>query len=139
MKKRFLLKFGLIAVLGLAGFGLYLWWTIPTNGINRASLWRIREGMSQEEVEAIIGMPPGDYRKASEQWARGIGLTVQGGTGGSWTSYWHADEHTIIVEFVDDEVSRKRFYIVSETIWDKFLTWLHVTEPNEPLPMVYVY
>src|SRR5262249_3560860 len=112
MKKQSFLKLILVALLGLAGFGVYLWRTIPTSGINRASVWRIREGMSQEEVEAIIGMPPGDYCKASEQWPRGIGLTVHGGTRGSWTSYWHADEHSIVVEFVDYEVSRKRFYIV---------------------------
>ena len=139
MKRQSRLKLILVAWLGLGGIGLYLWWTIPKSGINRASLSRIRKGMTKEQVEAIIGMPPGDYRKDSDQWARGMGLTVHGGTRGSWTSFWHADEHSIIIEFVDFEVSRKRFYIVSETIWDKFLTWLHVTEPNEPLPMVYVY
>jgi hypothetical protein len=139
MKKQSLLKLILVAWLGMGGIGLYLWWTIPKSGINRASLSRVRKGMTKEEVEAIIGMPPGDYRKVSERWPWGIGLTVHGGTRGSWTSYWHADEHSIIVEFVDCEVSRKRFYIVSETIFDKLLTSLHITEPNEQLPMVYVY
>ena len=138
MKKQSFLKLILVALLGLAGFGVYLWWTIPTSGINRASVWRIREGMSQEEVEAIIGMPPGDYRSGSNEWLWQSRFPTGKGDG-AWSLYWLADQSSIIVNFVNEKVTRKRYHIVSETIWDKFLTWLHVTEPNEPLPWVYVY
>src|SRR5262249_52328135 len=34
--------------------------------INADSFEQIREGMTQAEVEAVLGAPPGDYRKADD-------------------------------------------------------------------------
>jgi hypothetical protein len=36
--------------------------TPPPTGITPAAYGRIKEGMRLEDVERIIGMPPGDYR-----------------------------------------------------------------------------
>jgi hypothetical protein len=39
-----------------------LWWLAPApHRINRAGFEQIREGLTQAEVEAILGVPPGDY------------------------------------------------------------------------------
>jgi hypothetical protein len=48
------------ACLGLAAFwGVRL--LTPRHRINRESLEKIQVGMTLEEVEAILGVPPGDY------------------------------------------------------------------------------
>ena len=57
--KRRLLKFGLVAALGLVGLVAFLWWSEPTSGICRATANRIQKGMSEEETVALIGLPNG--------------------------------------------------------------------------------
>lgn len=64
MRPRRLLLFGLaLAGLALMGLGLVIWVTPPTNRIASvaANPDVIQEGMSQDQVESLFGVPPGDY------------------------------------------------------------------------------
>src|SRR5687768_7409723 len=60
MRKRLLTTLAVLAVL-LAGGYLTLWWTAPRHNISQAGFDAIQLGMTQEEVEAILGGPPGIY------------------------------------------------------------------------------
>jgi hypothetical protein len=64
VKKRLLVKIGLLAALALLGFVAYLWWTTPTSGINWATANRMQIGMTQDEVIGIIGEYPTVYKIA---------------------------------------------------------------------------
>jgi hypothetical protein len=54
LKRRLLL---LLAVGVLAGLALPMLDAPPKSGVPPADFWRLRPGMSREEVEAIIGRP----------------------------------------------------------------------------------
>jgi hypothetical protein len=63
MRKRpLLLCLALLALVGLSG-GLLVLLTHPRHRINQESYERIKEGMTLEEVEAILGGPPGNYTR----------------------------------------------------------------------------
>ncbi|MCI0680577.1 MAG: hypothetical protein L0Y71_00620 [Gemmataceae bacterium] len=64
MKKRWYLRLSVIALLGTAGFVVLLM-TRPASPINRVNFKKIQVGMTLAEVEAIIGLPPGDYSTGS--------------------------------------------------------------------------
>jgi hypothetical protein len=59
MKKRTFLILCLTLLIG-AGVAWQLW---PESGIGPVRFHRVKIGMSQENVEAVIGMPLGDYSK----------------------------------------------------------------------------
>ena len=60
MKKRWFLRLALVAILGTAGFVAFLL-TQPRSPINLQNFEKIQIGMTLAEVEAIIGLSPGDY------------------------------------------------------------------------------
>src|SRR5262245_58672304 len=62
MKKRLLLKLGLVALLGAGLFVAWLWWTVPTTGVCRWTANRIRPGMTEEDVITTIGKLPSPFR-----------------------------------------------------------------------------
>jgi hypothetical protein len=71
MNKRWILGLSLLASL-FVGVAWLCW---PQPRISPASFERIHEGMSQDQIEAIIGLPPGDYYTGP----RGIGgITSRG-------------------------------------------------------------
>lgn len=47
------------------------WWIWPQPSIGPRNFHRIREGMSPDQVEAIIGLPPGDYYTPLRSTAKG--------------------------------------------------------------------
>src|SRR5689334_21306385 len=62
MRKRTLRVLGVLACLGLLAL-LVLWAVHPRQRINRASCERIKAGgMSFQQVQDLLGGPPGDYR-----------------------------------------------------------------------------
>jgi len=71
MKRRLLLKLGLVALLGAALFVVWLWWTEPRTGICRYTASRIEVGMTEEEVVELIGVPPKDYCTKKRPWSNG--------------------------------------------------------------------
>jgi hypothetical protein len=61
MRKRFVLLF--VSLTCLLGGALAIWLASPTHRINEANIKRIKEGMSESEVEAILCVPPGNYSR----------------------------------------------------------------------------
>jgi hypothetical protein len=59
-RNRLLLALGLLASTA-AGVVIFLWAITPRHRINPESFEKIQLGMSQEEVENILRVPPGDY------------------------------------------------------------------------------
>lgn len=47
---------------GVVAVAATVWWSATAVGINRNGYNLIREGMTVDEVSAILGKPPGDYR-----------------------------------------------------------------------------
>jgi hypothetical protein len=62
MRKQLLLLIGLFGLLLLAGY-LLLWLTAPPDRINRQAFEQIENGMTELEVEWILGVPPGDHTR----------------------------------------------------------------------------
>jgi hypothetical protein len=84
------LLIGLLAV-ALVLFGALLPLVLPRHcPVNRGAFERIEEGMTQAEVEAILGGPPGDYRTQPPAPSR---ATVR-----VWEN-WEGDEGTVFIWF----------------------------------------
>jgi len=120
MKRRWLKLLVVFAGLGLAGFLLYLWLG-PSGGINRMSVLRIKVGMSHEEVNAVIGLPHGDYSTDNSHPI--IGLHKRGGE----VRFWYGDNGAITVWIDDDgKVSTRDFSPASTSLFDKFYRWIGI-------------
>jgi hypothetical protein len=61
MKRRLLLSLTAFTCLGLLGFFGLVWLTAPAHRINHESFENLRRGMTESEVEGILGVPAGDY------------------------------------------------------------------------------
>jgi hypothetical protein len=59
MKKLIVVGMAVVLLLGGALYALVRPWHCP---VNRVTFERIKEGMTQADVYAILGGPPGDYR-----------------------------------------------------------------------------
>ena len=132
MKRRLLIKLGAIALLGLAGFVAYLWWMEPTSGISRGSVWRIRQGMTKDEVNSTIGMLPGDYSSYLDgKHQLGEDGPIIGKKGHErWTNMWYSDTGIIRVEFENAQVTNARYLPLIESALDKLLILLHLSESS---------
>jgi hypothetical protein len=62
MRKRLLLSVGLLAALLLGGY-LLLWLTAPRVVVTQETLAKMHVGMTEAEVEELLGGPPGDYTR----------------------------------------------------------------------------
>lgn len=58
-RRRLLLVVGAVALLGVAGF--VLWLMSPTPGVTWENFHRLRKGMSSSEVEGLLGKPSLPY------------------------------------------------------------------------------
>jgi hypothetical protein len=56
-RRRLLLVVGAATLLAVAGYGLLRWLTAPTPGVTWENFRRLREGMTFQEVEALLGKP----------------------------------------------------------------------------------
>ena len=56
-RRRFLLRVGAVALLGVAGLAFLLWIARPTPDVTWDNFRRLREGMSEWYVEALLGKP----------------------------------------------------------------------------------
>jgi hypothetical protein len=66
-RRRVLLAFGLVVVLGLVAF---VWWALsgPADGITPEVALRITDGMTEAEVAALLGRPADqEYRSSDPQ------------------------------------------------------------------------
>jgi hypothetical protein len=50
-----------MAAVALLACGLFVWLTHPRHQINKVGFESIREGMTEQQVEAALGGPAGDY------------------------------------------------------------------------------
>jgi outer membrane protein assembly factor BamE (lipoprotein component of BamABCDE complex) len=70
-KKKLLFLVFRVFVIVAAIACLTIWLTVPTHRINKESLKLIREGMSQEEIAAILGAPPDSLKSDRNlEWER---------------------------------------------------------------------
>ncbi|MCI0378840.1 MAG: hypothetical protein L0215_14630 [Gemmataceae bacterium] len=128
MKKRRLLRLAATSVLLLgAGYGV-LWLTAgPRHRINHESFNRIQEGMTEKDVEAIFGVPAGDYTTGPV-----MELKSDSGFSKVWRvdKPWMSNFSRIYVAF--DErglVVWKRYLPVvpeEESFGDKLRRWLRI-------------
>jgi hypothetical protein len=110
----------MLALLG--AFGAALWLGTQPSGIGRFSCLRIRVGMSPEQVEAVLGCPPGDYRSEPrvicESW-----LHLPGQTRKDWYS---DDGHVRVVFDVQRRVVGAYWLPRQETAIDRLAKWIGV-------------
>lgn len=118
MTKRLLLKLGLVGLLGAGLFVAWLWWTTPTSGINWASANRIQVGMTQDEVQAIIGQYPTVYKISCGP--RGSQSSLE------WRSAGNEAESISVRFDVNGQVTDKSYNSDFMTFLDKLRRWLHL-------------
>ena len=95
MRKRNLLMALTVGLVALAGVAAFVAWP-RVDRITRENADRIRPGMTQAEVEAILG-PPGDYRSGATVLAYDDGMSAAkvGRTAEDWVN----DRGAITLEF----------------------------------------
>ncbi len=118
-----------LAIAGVAVLmtvGVLVWSAAPPSGIGRLSCIRVRTGMSQAQVEAVLGCPPGDYRAEPhaicESWLHHLGETRQD---------WSSDDGQLRIVFAQRRVVRAEWQPRHATAADRLLQWcaLHVAMP----------
>jgi hypothetical protein len=92
--RRRVLVLVMLAAAGLAGYVGWLWLAIPPHRINVATFRGIQHGMTLAEVEAILGVPPGDYRDRTAGWPVGA-LFLRNDEDQPVKQEWHSDEASI--------------------------------------------
>jgi hypothetical protein len=119
MRKRLVLLFLLTApaLAGLAG----LWWWDPP-GVTLARFNRIEEGMTQNDVELLLGVPPGDFSPGGVNWEilhnglRGINHTSR---------LWCDEECAIRIDFDEHgRVARKSWVDRRGSVLDRVRRWV---------------
>jgi len=111
-RKRLLLIFASLAAVLLAGYGS-LRLTAPRHRITEENFEAIQKGMTEEEVEAILGVPAGVYVSGARTgWYRlseGRGFSLKGPVliwlfgGNEWVAKeWVAKEISVVVWFHKD-------------------------------------
>jgi outer membrane protein assembly factor BamE (lipoprotein component of BamABCDE complex) len=68
MRKRVVLILVVLAIALLGGY-LLLWATAPTDSITADNAAKIYEGMTEPDVEQVLGGPAGVYHPDGETWA----------------------------------------------------------------------
>src|SRR5262245_13673245 len=120
MTRRRLTIFVLTALCSVA-VAVIVWAVTPRSGVTRASFEQLREGMSQKEVEALMGRPPDGVEQ--HRWINdGLGNPVDG----EWQTVlsWHRpDGASGFVVIENHEVSTWGFRESDETIWESFERW----------------
>jgi hypothetical protein len=84
------------------------WNLLSTKGVSQANYQKIRKGMSRDEVQKLLGGPPGNYTIFRNVKAPGIYAS------GTWyfytdTVHWIGDSGVIEVTFQDGKVMVSRF------------------------------
>jgi hypothetical protein len=123
-RRRLLLEAGALALLALTGLAV-LRRLPPRPGITRANYERLREGMTVQQVEGILGGSPGNYSRFSDKeaglWALDFEdpeLSRQYFRG---REVWVGDELAVAVWFNDGGLVRRKaaFDIVEPTFLER--------------------
>jgi hypothetical protein len=123
MKKRLLLKLGLVALLGVGLFVAFLWAT--SHRITKEGYEQLRSGMSFQEVVERLGRQP-RYKPGELQDMSLVGSVA------SWmlenkSHVWESDEVRIYVMFDQDGKATGRGIRYLEPSWlDRVRGWFHI-------------
>jgi hypothetical protein len=125
MRRRFVLCLAVFLSLALATF-VSLWFARrPVHRINYDNAQKIKKGMAIEEVEAVLGVPPGDYS------TRRVWYLPRPSSSFDWVperpdKIWASNEAEVQIYF-DDHRCVDRAYtalgIPEESWWDKICRW----------------
>jgi hypothetical protein len=120
MRKLWLALLGVALVLAGGTFPLLF----PRPGrVTEAAFERIEPGMTQAEVEAILGDPPGDY----ETGRRGLVLNLYGNgvlMEGGRLEQWGGDEGFIQVGFGEEDTVLWTQFVPAGRRWNLIEEWL---------------
>jgi hypothetical protein len=84
---------------------------------------RIQPGMTEPEVEEVIGIAPGDYSRSLRVKIQRAG-SVGGTFGDDWQVSWYWDDATITVWFnPSGQVIRSEYRAHPLSIWDRVSVW----------------
>ncbi len=115
------LGMGLLALIGVAVI-LGAWAISTPAGVNRVSYLHVCHGMRRDQVEAILGGAPGNYR------TDGIDRTfMEGGLHriGYRRQFWYGDDGDALIEFdSDNRVASRAWRPCQTTAMDKMVRWL---------------
>jgi hypothetical protein len=107
MERRVLLLILAAIVLGLTAYGFRRGQTTFATAINRFTFAKIREGMTQAEVEALLEVPPGNY---STTVTAVRGTTWRASQNDARLEEWWSDAGVVRVYFDrSDKVVHKEF------------------------------
>jgi hypothetical protein len=87
--------------------------TPPHCPVSRAASERIEPGMSQGQVHAALGVPPGDYRTGPRPYY------FTSGGGGFFSGhfrrieFWYGDEGDVVVQYDTDSAGRETVTLVT--------------------------
>jgi hypothetical protein len=125
MNRKYYVALGLLACPCLLIVGVLLVLP-PRHRINRDSFERIRDGMTEKEVESILGRPAGDYSSGCT-----FVFDAYHGPPDKWVwrqpKRWTGDNGSISIYFDDGKVEKTRFqpvFVMPETPLQKFRRWL---------------
>jgi hypothetical protein len=133
MKRRWLLKLGVLACLGFVALVAFLWWTAPTHRIDQRGFEKIRAGMTSDDVVSVIRVPPGDYTTLQLD-AMSPGLRRQtlalknfNNPDISLFKAWLCDSACIVVSFDETDKVRNAYYHSFAEPWpDVLRRWLRI-------------
>jgi hypothetical protein len=116
--RRWLVRIFLVAIILSAAFAV--WLIIPGSPITEANCDRIQTGMTEREVEEILGGPTTE----TLQWlAEDVDKAL--------TKYWGASDAGIAVYFdADGRVFHKHFAVIApRPVWWRILHWFGIQPP----------
>jgi hypothetical protein len=98
-RKRLLLLAGVAPALAVLAVGVLTRHALRGR-VTLATRTLIRPGMSQAEVEAVLGGPPGDYATRPLVYTRNE-LEIEGDIWGPRSATWRADDGRLLVVFAE--------------------------------------
>jgi hypothetical protein len=119
-RKRLYLVLGTLILVSVVVYGA-LWLTRPKYRINEESVRAIRVGMTEEEVVAIIGVPPGSYASDGVLPNNASPLDGDEPTPGSQYKTWFSERMGILVRFGASGRVEGRWSISVFSVWEETL------------------
>jgi hypothetical protein len=127
MNRRKWLRILLLAAITAAGFAAFIWWTSRPR-ISQQTADRIQEGMTEEQVIAIVGLPPGVYcsersrryilRNYGEQ-AANSGIIPVGTPANRFEHHiWIVENRCLEVSFQEGRADWAHYYETPISFWD---------------------
>jgi hypothetical protein len=127
LKRRVILGLGFLACLGL--LSLLAWWiTLPTHQITEENIAKIEMGMTEVEVESVLGVPAGNYARQRTEMDFMIGRRLRALS--PHCKDWIGDEAGVRVAFdANDRVEWLQpgvIILINETALEKLRRWFRL-------------